>query len=78
MIAELETMIKEMPLPTEAERKRDALIFRLACVLEDMSETLPEDHPVRREAIRWKDRENLEQLLDAWEAGRYAALRATG
>jgi hypothetical protein len=76
--AELKILIEDMPLPTEAERTREALITRLGCALEDMCETLPEDHRVRREAIGWKDRADLEQLLDAWEAGRFAAQRAAG
>ena len=79
MDAALEAVIREMPLPTEAERKREALVGRLASALEDMGETLPAEHPVRRSAIHWKDREDFEQLLDAWEAGRYpAGLSATG
>jgi hypothetical protein len=75
---ELESLIDAMPLPTADERAREALTFRLACALEDMNETLPEDHRVRREAIGWRDRADLEQLLDVWEAGRYAASRAAG
>jgi hypothetical protein len=75
---ELERFIDALPLPTAAERAREALIARLACALEDMSETLPADHRVRREAMGWRDRPDLEQLLEVWEAGRYAARRAAG
>ena len=78
MDRQLENLIEAMPFPTEADRKRDALIGRLARALEDMSETLPPDHPVRLEAVDWKDREDFEHLLDVWEAGRYAARRAAG
>lgn len=74
----VEDIVEAMPLPSDAERTRAALIRRLACALEDMSETLPSDHPVRREAIGWKDRDDLEHLLDVWEAGRHGARRATG
>ena len=75
---ELENLVNALPLPTPAEQEREGLTLRLACALEDMSDTLPEDHRVRREAIDWKDRADLEQLLDVWEAGRYAASRAAG
>lgn len=75
---DLSDIIEKMPLPTEADRKRESLIGRLACALEDMSEALPADHPVRREALGWKDREDFEHLLDVWEAGRYAGSRAAG
>ena len=77
-LRDLESLVNAMPLPTAAERERDALITRLACALEDMSETLPADHRVRRDAVGWKDRADLEQLLDVWEAGRFAARRAAG
>jgi len=75
---QLEKLIDELPLPTPAERLREALIARLARALEDMNETLPVDHRVRRDAIGWTARADLEQLLDVWEAGRYAARRAAG
>ena len=64
-----------MLLPTEADRKRDALIGRLASALEDMSETHRADHAVRLQAVGWKDREDFEHLLDVWETGRYATRR---
>jgi hypothetical protein len=75
---ELKNLVDAMPLPTAAERAREALITRLACALEDMSETLPADHRVRRDAVGWRDRPDVERLLDVWEAGRYAARRAAG
>jgi hypothetical protein len=70
LLHELEMFIDALPLPTAVEGAREALIARLARALEDMSETLPADHRVRRDAMGWKDRRDLEQLLEVWEAGR--------
>jgi hypothetical protein len=75
MDRDLETLIAAMQLPSDADRKRDALIGRFASALEDMSETHWADYAMRLEAVGWKDREDFEQLLDDWETACNATLR---
>lgn len=74
----VEQIVDSMRLPTAAERRREALVHRLACALEDMADLLPADDPVRVEAATWKGRTDLEHLLDVWEAGVRAGQRAAG
>lgn len=57
----------ETPPTTEADRERSALLSRLA----DALEVLPSGHPLVEEAVGWKDRPDLAELLDVWEAGRH-------
>ncbi len=69
--------IAEMPLPTPEQRQRDSLIVRLACVLEEMAEKIP-DSPLIDEAMGWRSRLDFEQLLETWEAGLHPAQRTHG
>jgi hypothetical protein len=60
-------MLAELPPMTEEERKRHALLGRLACALEVMSDE-GADRAIIEQAIGWRLRDDFEQLLDAWEA----------
>jgi hypothetical protein len=65
----------ELPPQTEEERKRSALICRLAGVLEDMRARGLGAAELGEDPIAWKDRPDFEQLLDAWELGEHPAQR---
>jgi hypothetical protein len=63
-------LVDDLPVPTDEDRRRGALICRLAAVLEEMAETADPRLP---EALGWRNRADLERLLDGWEAGRHGA-----
>ena len=63
--------LPESPPQTECERKRSALLCRLAGALEDMRVRGIGVSQLGEDPIAWKDRPDLERLLDVWEAGEH-------
>jgi hypothetical protein len=68
----------ESPPSTAAQRTRSALLCRLAGALEDMSARGLGPSDLGEDPVAWKDREDLERLLDTWEAGEHPAQRPRG
>jgi hypothetical protein len=76
----MERLIAELPPSTEDQRKRGALVTRLASVLSDEGPTGPGLDRMRARALElWSlDPEELQRQLDAWEAGRHPLQLAGG
>jgi hypothetical protein len=68
----------ESPPQTDTQRTRSALLCRLAGALEDMSARGLGPFDLGEDPVAWKDREDLEGLLDSWEAGEHPAQRPRG
>jgi len=62
----MDALLAEIPPMTDEERRRDALMGRLACALEIMSDQGLDPARIDK-AIGWPLRHDFEQLLDAWE-----------
>jgi hypothetical protein len=67
--------IASQPIPSAEEQKRRALVSRLACVLQEISEKFPGNTALVDAAMSWRSRPDFEQHLDEWEAGDHPALR---
>jgi hypothetical protein len=65
----------ESPPQTADERRRSALLCRLAGVLEDMSARKLGPAELGEDPIAWSRRDDLEHLLEVWEAGEHPAQR---
>ena len=60
-------LISEVPMLTDDQRRRDALMGRLASALAVMRDEAID--PARiEEAMLWRLRDDLGHLLDAWDA----------
>jgi hypothetical protein len=65
--------IPESPPQTEDEQRRSALLARLAGALGDMRVRGLGVKELGEDPVAWKDRPDLESLLDAWERGEHPA-----
>jgi hypothetical protein len=63
----------ESPPQTEDEQRRSALLSRLAGALEDMRVRGLGVNELGEDPVAWKDRPDLESLLDMWETGEHPA-----
>ncbi len=71
MIAVRPLRFPESPPETADQLRRSALLCRLAGVLEDMRVRGLSAVDLGEDPVTWKDRADLDQLLDVWEAGEH-------